>query len=183
MIKHNNKSSKNRELWFSRKFYFEIANGNFYSILERLKDAPDRLTKKVLHLPGEVLITQYQNAWSIQENAGHLVDLEGLWIGRVADIAEGLEFVRSADLENTKTHEAGHNRVPIDQILERFSQERAHFVELCKKHVEMAETSHSLHPRLKAPMRIIDLMFFAAEHDDHHLASINELIEHFDQVG
>jgi hypothetical protein len=27
----------------------------------------------------------------------------------------------------------------------------------------------SLHPRLKIPVRIIDLVYFVAEHDDHHL--------------
>ena len=33
-----------------------------------------------------------------------------------------------------------------------------------------------LHPRLKQPMRLVDHLFFAAEHDDHHLAVIWELI-------
>jgi len=34
----------------------------------------------------------------------------------------------------------------------------------------------ALHPRLKTPMRLLDLAFFVAEHDDHHLATISELI-------
>ena len=33
-----------------------------------------------------------------------------------------------------------------------------------------------LHPRLKQPMRLVDHLFFAAEHDDHHLAVIWELL-------
>jgi hypothetical protein len=33
----------------------------------------------------------------------------------------------------------------------------------------------SLHPRLMKPMKIIDLAFFVAEHDDHHLAQITFL--------
>jgi hypothetical protein len=32
-----------------------------------------------------------------------------------------------------------------------------------------------LHPRLKQPMRLVDHLYFAAEHDDHHLARIWEL--------
>jgi hypothetical protein len=32
----------------------------------------------------------------------------------------------------------------------------------------------SLHPRLKTPMRVIDLAYFVAEHDDHHLARVRE---------
>jgi hypothetical protein len=37
--------------------------------------------------------------------------------------------------------------------------------------------AHSLlHPRLKEPMRLVDHLFFVAEHDDHHLAWIWKLI-------
>jgi hypothetical protein len=34
----------------------------------------------------------------------------------------------------------------------------------------------SLRPRLKTPMKIIDLAYFVAEHDDHHLASVREIL-------
>ena len=34
----------------------------------------------------------------------------------------------------------------------------------------------SRHPRLDQPMRVVDLLYFCAEHDDHHLARIRELI-------
>lgn len=33
-----------------------------------------------------------------------------------------------------------------------------------------------LHPRLKKPMRLVDHLYFVAEHDDHHLAFIWELL-------
>jgi len=32
------------------------------------------------------------------------------------------------------------------------------------------------HPRLGTPMRLIDIAFFTAEHDDHHLSRITELM-------
>lgn len=34
----------------------------------------------------------------------------------------------------------------------------------------------ALHPRLNQRIRLLDLMVFAAEHDDHHLARISELL-------
>jgi hypothetical protein len=34
----------------------------------------------------------------------------------------------------------------------------------------------ALHPRLNLPMRVIDLIYFIAEHDDHHLARITDLM-------
>jgi hypothetical protein len=33
----------------------------------------------------------------------------------------------------------------------------------------------AFHPRLKCPMRIIDLVHFIAEHDDYHLAKISAI--------
>jgi hypothetical protein len=33
-------------------------------------------------------------------------------------------------------------------------------------------TAH--HPRLDRPMRLVDMCYFAAQHDDHHLAAIHE---------
>ncbi|MBE3135108.1 MAG: DinB family protein, partial [Acidobacteria bacterium] len=33
-----------------------------------------------------------------------------------------------------------------------------------------------LHPRLNQRIRLLDLMVFAAEHDDHHLARLSELL-------
>ena len=32
------------------------------------------------------------------------------------------------------------------------------------------------HPRLQQPMRVIDMALFVAEHDDHHIASITEIL-------
>ncbi len=40
-------------------------------------------------------------------------------------------------------------------------------------HAQLAMTS--LHPRLEQPMTVVDLCFFVAEHDDHHLVTITEL--------
>ena len=30
----------------------------------------------------------------------------------------------------------------------------------------------ALHPRMKTPLRLVDHLYFVAEHDDHHLARI-----------
>jgi hypothetical protein len=35
------------------------------------------------------------------------------------------------------------------------------------------------HPRLNVPMRLVDMLFFQAEHDDFHLARISALIRLF----
>jgi hypothetical protein len=37
----------------------------------------------------------------------------------------------------------------------------------------------AIHPRLKQPMRVIDMVLFVAEHDDHHLTRMTELARRF----
>jgi hypothetical protein len=34
----------------------------------------------------------------------------------------------------------------------------------------------SVHPRLQQPMRLVDSLYFVAEHDDHHIARISGLL-------
>ena len=38
-------------------------------------------------------------------------------------------------------------------------------------------SSSSIHPRLKQPMRPIDMAQFVLEHDEHHIDTIKELIK------
>jgi hypothetical protein len=34
----------------------------------------------------------------------------------------------------------------------------------------------SEHPRLRRPLRLVDWLYFLAEHDDHHLAKAREIL-------
>jgi hypothetical protein len=34
----------------------------------------------------------------------------------------------------------------------------------------------AIHPRLKVPFRLVDFVFFEAEHDDYHFTRIHELL-------
>jgi len=78
-------------------------------------------------------------------------------------------------MENRKTHEANHNANTIENILAAFRKERMDFVRRLDAYDEEFLQRTALHPRLKVKIRVIDLVFFIAEHDDHHLARISEL--------
>jgi len=162
-------------MWFDRKFDFQILNTTFPVIVERLAGTPLRLEQKLKSLPIDILTQKSGDSWSIQENAGHLLDLEPLWLGRVRDMEAGLPVLREADLTNQKTHQGDHNRKPIVEILTRFGSERSDLVSALSQLQSEAETLVSNHPRLGTPMRLIDLAYFVAEHDDHHLVTINNL--------
>ncbi len=162
--------------WFKRKFPIIEDNGILPSIIERLSGTPARIEEITGKLKPALLTLKQKDKWSIKEEIGHLSDLEPLWLGRIDDFVQGLSELRVADLTNQKTHTANHNATKIKILLQRFREQRQQFVhKLMSLNGEQLQTS-SLHPRLKTPMRIIDLAYFVAEHDDHHLASIREIL-------
>lgn len=165
-----------RRTWFDREFELGLPVEAFPDVLERVRGTPARLEDRVGVLPEEVLTLQLEGRWSIQENVGHLIDLEPLWSGRLEELLAGADRLRGADLENRRTHEAAHNRRRIDDLLGEFRVERMATVgRLEELAVEDLQRS-SLHPRLEQPMTVVDLFFFVAEHDDHHLARITDIL-------
>lgn len=162
-------------IWIEREFEFGFPPEKISDILERLRGTPLRVRHLVDDLNEQTLRYREGDTWSIQENVGHLGDVESLWIGRVADIIDGLKTMREADPANTATCEAGHHDSPLDAILGRFCQLREQLVRI----VEILPADHysraARHPRLGCPMRIVDLCHFVAEHDDYHLARIRYL--------
>ncbi|MGH7538735.1 MAG: DinB family protein [Gemmatimonadales bacterium] len=166
-----------RQPWFERRFTFELSNTLFTNVVERVRGTPARLEERVRGVPTAVLTRRVNETWSIQENAGHLLDLEPLWLTRAEELAAGQRELAAADLQNRKTHEANHNARPLDGLLEAFRQARARFVTRLDAADDALLARHALHPRLHTPMRLIDLALFVAEHDDHHLARISELLK------
>jgi len=168
--------------WFERSFDFSKDQNIFPSIIERLRGTPARLEEKFKSIPLEILETKVDNTWSIKENVGHLTDLEPLWQGRLEDIKNGEMEMRPTDLANRKTDEANHNTQSIEKLLSDFRAVRELTIALIENLDEEIIFKSALHPRLKTPMRTMDLFLFVAEHDDHHLARITELIKQLKQI-
>jgi uncharacterized damage-inducible protein DinB len=82
---------------------------------------------------------------------------------------------RPADLENRATWDAGHNARRLEEIVSEFRDERGRLVDKLSALTQAQLAMTSLHPRLEQPMTVVDLCFFVAEHDDHHLATITAL--------
>ena len=165
-------------LWFERKFDFAFPVEQHPNLCARLRGTPARLEEIVLGADRNVLVRKEREneKWSAQEHAGHLLDLEPLWMARVDDyLTESLRLT-VADLSNRKTHEAQHNQRPIEEILTEFRSVRSRLASRVEKIDPAIFARASLHPRLKTPMRLVDHLYFVAEHDDHHLAHIWGLI-------
>lgn len=163
--------------WFSRKFSLIEDNGLFASIIERLAGTPVRLTHKVRNISPILLTRNVQDKWSVQEETGHLLDLEPLWYQRFEDFQRGKEVLSEADLSNRKTFEAKHNELDIQEVLAAFRTARAQLLELLHQFTNAELSQTALHPRMRTSMRPIDLAYFVAEHDDHHLATISQRLQ------
>ena len=165
-----------REKWFERSFDFTLPVSRFPSLVERLRGMPARLEERVGELPAGALTRVHEGRWSVQENIGHLVEVEPLWLIRARQIFASEPELAAADLTNRLTHEGNYNARPVIGILAEFRKRRRQFVELLGTADASVIARAALHPRLRTPMRLIDLALFVAEHDDHHLAAITELV-------
>jgi uncharacterized damage-inducible protein DinB len=169
-----------RFLWFEREFSFDFLPLWMYpNVLERVRGTPARLEDLLRGLSVDTRTRREGDKWSMQEHAGHLLDLEPLGMTRLDDYKAGAETLHAADVANRKTFEANHNAGSIENILAAFRSERLEFVGRLDEYDEAFVKREALHPRLKMRIRVLDLAYFIAEHDDHHLARISELIRLF----
>ncbi len=165
--------------WTSRKFSFDFPVEVYPEMIERLRGTPARLEDRVTAVATELLTKRDGERWSIQENAGHLLDLESLVSRRLDEYLAGATELHAADMSNRKTHEANHNESSIESILSEFRELRTGLVDRLDDLSADKFGAVAHHPRLDVPMRLVDMIYFQAEHDDYHLARISELVRLF----
>jgi len=166
--------------WADRTFTFTVPVELFPTVVERLRGTPARIEEKVRGLSPAVLTRRDGDAWSMQEHLGHLLDLDELHLGRLDDFLAGAAVLRPADMQNKKTQQADHNRREVKELLQDFRRDRRRFVERLEGFEEGQLSRSALHPRLQQAMRVVDMAWFVAEHDDHHLARMTELQRMFE---
>ena len=158
--------------WINRSFNFDFSVALYPNVLARFRGTPARLEDAVRGLSRKQLIARRDGKWSIQENAGHLLDEEDLFRKRLSEYLAGVETLTPAPYRNVKLT---HNARPIEKILNEFRAAREQQVtQLVRlRSDDFARTAW--HARLNVSMRLVDHLLFVAEHDDHHLARIWEL--------
>ena len=168
-----------RILWTQRRFDFDFPVALYPELMERLRGTPARVEDRIQSFPADILTRRHGETWSIQENAGHLVDTEALFMGRLDDYDAGLATLRAADMTNRNTFDARHNDQSLVSIFLAFRRERSAIIACLERLAPDQFARTALHPRLNVPMRLVDMMLFHAEHDDYHLARMTELASHF----
>ncbi len=167
------------ELWGNRKFDFDFAADEYPRFIERLRRTPDRLADLIDSLPRLTLTRRDGESWSIQENVGHVGDVDLLFIRRLEEYKSGVDLLTPAEMSGKKTFGARHNEKEAGKVLAYFRGQRELNVDsLDRLPGEMFERS-ARHPRLKKEMRLCDMLQFQAEHDDYHIERIEHLIARF----
>jgi uncharacterized damage-inducible protein DinB len=161
--------------WTDRQFDFNFPVELYPEMIERVRGTPARLEDLLRTVPAELRTRQQDGRWSMQENAGHLLDLESLFSQRLDEYLAGSTELHAADMSNRKTYEANHNDVKLDVILNNFREQRRRITSRLDQLDPEIFGRIALHPRLKVQMRLVDMLYFQAEHDDYHLARISEL--------
>lgn len=157
--------------WFERKFTFGLPIGMLPFYIERLNGTIIRIENKVQGVTDEVLSSRMDNKWSIKENIGHLAEVDEIALKRIDEILSGISTMSPAVFEPKAFYDWS-----ISQVLAYFRENRIkNIVRYASLNVEELR-KQALHPRLKLMMTPVDLAWFDAEHDDHHLVRINEIL-------
>jgi hypothetical protein len=166
-----------RTKWTDRKFNHDLPEGWLFNVLERLRGTSARINEMVISLSDTQLSHKPDGEWSIKEHIGHLTDLEELHEGRIDDFISKKETLRAADMDNKKTYGADHNQKTIQQLLRDFKMKRYEFISRLEKLDDATQQFKSRHPRLNISMKPVDMAYFTAEHDDHHLACMRVILK------
>jgi len=156
--------------WTDRTWTFSVPVGVFLTLLERLRGAPVRALNCWLLLEALAAV-RVNGSWSAKQHIGHLVDLHELDEQRLREFINRAAILSPADPTNLRTEHAGHDKTPTSVILHRFRFRREALVERMESLSTEDVVVVATHPRLGQPFRLIDWVYFIAEHDDHHLAA------------
>jgi hypothetical protein len=162
--------------WTTRRFEHEWAVELLPGIVERLRGTPLRAAALAAEFT-DAELRSARDGWSALEHIGHLDDLHALDVTRLAEFLSRVPQLSAADMTNRATYDARHNDRSTKELLDSF---RARRLELVRRLEQLTPEEAGIaaeHPRLRRPLRLVDWLFFLAEHDDHHLAKAREVLQ------
>lgn len=159
--------------WFDRQFTFGLPLAMLPFYLDRLEGTIYRLEARVKGMPDDVLSKQHDGKWSIKQNIGHLAEVDEISLKRIDEMMEGVSTLTPAVFEPR----GNYNAQPIPDVLHFFRRTRLRNLVRYKALAAENLAKASMHPRLRVKMTPVDLAWFDAEHDDHHLVTIHEILK------
>jgi hypothetical protein len=162
--------------WLKYDWKFDYQIGMYWAFCARLAGTPARVEDLLRGLPEDKLRHKPLGKWSLKEQAGHLWTIEDFWQTRFEQYRRGETRLEAADMSNRKTDEGGFNEKTVGEILGAFRKARARTMELLDGLTLQDASRVAEHPRLEMKIRLIDHCHFVAEHDDHHLAVMRNML-------
>jgi hypothetical protein len=157
--------------WFERTFTFGTPKEMLPFLLERLEGSIYRIEAKVKGVNDNVLSEKYNGKWSVKQNIGHLAEIDLISNHRIDEMRAGAEQISPAVFEPKD-----YNPWPIEKVIALFREARLSNLDKYKTISETDLAKASIHPRLKQKMTPVDLALFDAEHDDHHILKMSDII-------
>jgi hypothetical protein len=157
--------------WFERTFQFGLPVGMLPFYIERLEGAIPRIQNKVRGVSEEILSNRLNDSWSVKENIGHLAEVDEVGFNRITEMITGKAVLSPAVFEPQ-----AYDRWPITDVVNFFVEIRLRNINRYRELKPEEAVKSSQHPRLKVMMTPVDLAWFDAEHDDHHLVRITEIL-------
>lgn len=158
--------------WFERRFISGFPKGMLPFHLERLEGTLSRIKNKIQGIHEDLLSSRLNEKWSIKQNIGHLAEVDEIGLIRIDEIRKSLPSMSPAVFALKQDY----NSKTVEEVIDYFKKNRLANLEKYKSLLDQELENASLHPRLKIQMTPVDLAWFEAEHDDHHLVRINEII-------
>lgn len=162
--------------WFQRQFSFGLPAQMLPFYLERLDGTMVRIENKVANADDKILSAKLDGKWSIKQNIGHLAEVDEIASKRITEMVAGISPMSPAVFEPG----LDYNAMPVQQVIDLFRRKRRDNISKYGTLTDEELTRSSVHPRLKVMMTPVDLAWFDAEHDDHHLVRISEILHHFE---
>ena len=158
--------------WFERQFTFGLPKSMLSFYLERLAGTALRLEEKIRGQSEQALSRKLNDKWSVKQNIGHLAEVDEIANRRIDEMLAGVSTLSPAVFKT----KMDYNGRPIREVLAYFEKGRTGNIARYRNLSEGDLGKSSLHPRLKVQMTPVDLAWFDAEHDDHHLVTINGIL-------
>lgn len=168
-----------RPSWAERRFQFVHPPWMLADFVERLRGIVPRVEVLVAGVSEEIAQRQQDGRWSIAQNIGHLADVEDLWQQRLEDLRQARAAYTPADPQRFRAMAESHQTRPLSETIAELLGKRTNLVAALSEASPELQRASAFHERLQVPMRLVDCAQFVAEHDDHHLLRVRQLLELF----
>jgi hypothetical protein len=137
-----------------------------------LRETPVALANMVKELDKSLLVAKPDSKWSIQEQVGHLLTIESLWIARVDDCVMEKPFLRPWNGTNADTDAGQFNLQGISQILDDFASIRNAHMNLIDKYLPKQDEMTCHHQSKGIDLTLRAHLEMMLKHDQDHLEII-----------